>query len=93
MAQHISLLQQFLRVFRRSVLLRHLDFVELVQMLFVLFEAALAETEVIACHAIKSEFSAIDRFLATIASEPSLICTRGLFLLNLFIYLLFYRLG
>ena len=57
-------------------------------MLFVLLEAALAETEVIACHTIKSEFSAIDRFLAAIASKPSLIGTRGLFLLYLFIDLL-----
>ena len=57
-------------------------------MLFVLFEAALTETEVIACHAIKSEFSAIYGFLATITSKPSLIGTRGLFLLNLFVDLL-----
>ncbi len=93
MAQHIGLLQKLLGVFRRTVLLRHLGFVELVQMLFVLFEAALTETEVIACHAIKSKFSAINRFLATIASKPSLVSTRGLFLLYLVINLLLNGLG
>ena len=73
MAQHVGFLNELLTVLWRLVL--HGDALpgELMQVLFILLEAPLAEAKVVAHLAVKAVRSPFNRFLATIASEPHLV--------------------
>jgi len=69
-AEHVSLVQEFFLVLRRSFTCVHLRLFELVRVSLVLLVAFEAESEIVALKAIKVELSNWDRLGTLIASIP-----------------------